>query len=398
MSTLRSLRRFPLPVQLLLVNQFGVNTGFYLLIPYLATHLGGDLGMSAAMVGVVLGVRTLSQQGLFLLGGTVSDRLGPRRVIIAGCGLRAVGFGLFAAGESVAVLLTASVLSGLAGALFNPAVRAYVAAETAEDSRAEAFALFNVFGQAGALTGPALGGVLLLWDFRIAALVAAGIFAALTVAQAIVLPVRPAPPHAGTVLGDWRECLTNRRFIAFTCALTGMFTLQNQLYLVLPMQAQRQTGATGVAVIFLVSTVATLLLQVRITRALTTRMARGHAIALGMVVMGTGFLAPALVPGIVPVLVAALLLAVGVMIAHPFVYELIPAFGRQGLAGTYFGVFYLASGIVAAIGNAAIGWAIGIAGWLAALLCVAIGLVCAAAVAWLHHRGVLTVSQAEAVR
>lgn len=395
---MRSLRRFPLPVQLLLVNQFGVNTGFYLLIPYLAVHLGADLGMSAAVIGVVLGVRTLSQQGLFLLGGTASDRLGPRRVIIVGCGLRAVGFGMFAAGESVAVLLIASVLSGLAGALFNPAVRAYVAVETPEESRAEAFALFNVFGQAGALTGPVLGSALLLWDFRIAALVAAGIFAALTLAQAIVLPTRPVPPHTGTVLGDWRECLANRRFIAFTCALTGMFTLQNQLYLLLPLQAQRQTGSTGVAVIFLVSTVATLLLQVRITRVLTRRMARGRAIALGMVVMGAGFLAPALVAGIVPVLVAALFLAVGVMIVHPFVYELIPAFGRPGLEGTYFGMFYLASGIVAAIGNAGIGWAIGVADWLAALLCVAIGLVCAAGVGLLHRRGALTAPKAEVAR
>jgi predicted MFS family arabinose efflux permease len=398
MSTLRSLRKFPLPVRLLLVNQFGVNTGFYLLIPYLATHLGGDLGMSAAMIGVLLGVRTLSQQGLFLLGGTASDRLGPRRVIIAGCALRAIGFGLFAAGESVTVLLAASVLSGLAGALFNPAVRAYIAVETAEYVRAEAFALFTVFGQAGALTGPVLGGALLLWDFRIAALVAAGIFAALTVAQAVVLPARPVPPHTGTVLGDWRECLANRRFIAFTCALTGMFALQNQLYFVLPLQAQRQTGSAGIAVIFLVSAVATLLLQVPITRALTTRTTPGRAIALGLAVMGAGFLAPALMTGIVPVLIAALLLAIGVVIAQPFVYELIPAFGRKGLEGTYFGMFYLASGIVAAIGNAAIGWTIGVAGRLAALLCVAIGLVCAAGVAWLHHRGAMTATQPEAAR
>ena len=63
------MRRFPLSVRLLLVNQFGVNTGFYLLIPYLATHLG-DLGLSVATIGTVLGVRTLSQQGLFLVGGS----------------------------------------------------------------------------------------------------------------------------------------------------------------------------------------------------------------------------------------------------------------------------------------------------------------------------------------
>ncbi|WP_367130130.1 MFS transporter [Saccharothrix sp. HUAS TT1] len=386
------MRRFPLSVRLLLVNQFGVNTGFYLLIPYLAAHLG-DLGLSAAVIGAVLGVRTLSQQGMFLLGGSAADRLGPRRVIIAGCAVRAVGFGLFAAGESVAVLLAASVLSGLAGALFNPAVRAYIAEEAGD--RAGAFALFNAYGQAGALVGPLLGGVLVLWDFRASALVAAGIFAALTVAQAVVLPNRPAAPHRGTVLDDWRECLSDRRFLAFTCALTGLFVLQNQLYLVLPLEARRLSDSSfAVAAVFGLSTVATLLFQVRITRALK-RVARGRAIALGLAVMGLGFVATAVghvgpLGGITPVLVAALLLSVGVMIAHPFVYELIPEFGRTGLAGTYFGVFYLVSGVAAAVGNTAIGWAFGRSGWLASLLCVAVGLACAAAVTRLHRRGLLT--------
>lgn len=62
-------------MRLLLVNQLGVNTGFYLLIPYLAMHLSDDLGMSATVVGTVLGVRNLSQQGLFVIGGSASDRL-----------------------------------------------------------------------------------------------------------------------------------------------------------------------------------------------------------------------------------------------------------------------------------------------------------------------------------
>ena len=45
----------PLPVRLPLVSQYGLTPAFTLLVPYLAAHLGGDLGMSAAMIGVVLG-------------------------------------------------------------------------------------------------------------------------------------------------------------------------------------------------------------------------------------------------------------------------------------------------------------------------------------------------------
>lgn len=359
-------------VRLLLVNQFGVNTGFYLLVPYLAGHLTQDLGLSVAATGVVLGVRNLSQQGMFLVGGSAADRLGARRVIIAGCALRTVGFALFAFGVTVPLLLAAAVLSGLAGALFNPAVRAYIAADA--PGGAKTFALFNVFAQAGALCGPLLGGVLLLVDFRAAALTAAAIFAVLTLAQTLVLPAREVPPSGASVLGDWRRCLTDRRFLAFTLALSGMFALQNQLYLVLPLAAEQATGMpSSVALLFLVSTVATLLFQVRITKRLEAATSPGRAMALGLAVMGAGFLAPAALPGLLPVLVAVLALAFGVMMAQPFVYERISRFGGESLTGTYFGMFYLVSGMVAAASTALIGW-VGTAG---AAVCAVIGLACA---------------------
>ncbi|MEU5616989.1 MFS transporter [Streptomyces sp. NPDC047802] len=411
MNTWNEIRGFPLAIRLLLVNQLGVNTGFYLLVPYLATHLGDDLGMSAAVVGIVLGVRNLSQQGLFLIGGSAADRLGARGVIIAGCAIRTVGFALFALGDGLLVLLAASVLSGLAGALFNPAVRTYLAQEAGE-RRAEAFALFNVFATTGALIGPLLGSALLLVDFRASALTAAGIFALLTVAQALVLPARQVPPATGSVTADWREAVGNRAFLAFALAMVGMFTLENQLYLLLPAGARHATGWDGAAgLVFLVGTIAGIAFQLRITRALSRRGTRGRWIAAGLVLMGLAFVPPTLVAGTgtppdgpldatlraLPVLAGALLLHLGVMVAQPFVMELIPGFGRKELTGTYFGIFYAVSGIAAAVGNAAVGRAMDAApgggGGPAALLpwacCLAAGLVSAGAVTWLHRNGTL---------
>ncbi|WFE97426.1 MFS transporter [Micromonospora sp. WMMD987] len=367
MNTWTTLRSFPLPIRLLVVNQFGVNVGFYLLLPYLAGYLADDVGLSAAVIGIVLGVRNLSQQGLFLLGGSAADRLGARGVIIAGCALRAVGFGLFALGTALPVLLAASVLSGLAGALFNPAVRSYLA-QAAADRRAEAFALFTVFASAGALLGPLLGSALLLVDFRAAALTAAALFAALTVAQAVWLPAPPATTRGATVWQDWRTGLTDRRFLAFSIALAGMFALQTQLYLILPVQAEHLTGhPAAVAVLFVASTTVTLTLQLPLNRRLRRRN-RGASITAGMAVMGAGFLLPLLrVPSLspvlrlVPVLAAAVLLTLGVMIAQPFVLELIPAFAGPHLTGTYFGLFYLVSGVLAAGCTAAVGATVGTA-------------------------------------
>ncbi|QNS09106.1 MFS transporter [Streptomyces xanthii] len=408
MNTWRALRGFPLAIRLLLVNQLGVNTGFYLLVPYLALHLSDDLGLSAAVVGIVLGVRNLSQQGLFLIGGSASDRLGARGVIIAGCALRTIGFGLFALGDGLPVLLAASVLSGLAGALFNPAVRAYLALEAGE-RKAEAFALFNVFATTGALIGPLLGSALLLVDFRTSALTAAGIFAVLTLAQALVLPARKVAPSGNTVVADWREAVANRGFMAFALAMVGLFTMENQLYLLLPDGARRATGWDGAAgIVFLVGTLTNLALQLRVTRALNRRGSRARWISAGLALMGLSFVPPMAVTlydgaagGLtdaalraVPVLAGALLLYLGVMIAQPFVMELIPDFGRPELTGTYFGLFYVVSGIAAAVGNTAIGWAMDAGAhagppWLPWACCLTIGLASAGGVAWLHRRHVL---------
>ncbi|MFE7836135.1 MFS transporter [Streptomyces sp. NPDC057474] len=410
MQTWHEIRRFPFAVRLLLVNQLGVNIGFYLLIPYLATHLTENLGMSAAVVGIVLGVRNLSQQGLFIIGGSASDRLGARGVIIAGCALRTVGFGLFALGDGLPVLLAASVLSGLAGALFNPAVRAYLSQEAGE-RKAEAFALFNVFATTGALIGPLLGSLLLLVDFRTSALTAAGIFAVLTVAQALVLPARKVEPSDGGVLGDWREVLGNRAFLAFALAMVGMFTLENQLYLLLPAGAREATGWDGAAgLVFLVGTLANLALQLRITKSLKSLGDRGRWISVGLGVTGLAFLPPAVGAGLgtsgwlaaVPVLLGALLLYLGLMVASPFVMELIPRFGRPELTGTYFGIFYVVSGVAAAIGNTFVGWAMdagerGGHAWLPWVCCALFGLVSAAGVGWLHRLGALPASPAAVV-
>lgn len=124
----RQFRSFDRPVRLLAVNQLTINIGFYMLMPYLATHLSVELGLAGWLVGLILGMRNFSQQGMFLLGGSLADRFGYKPLIVAGCALRTAGFAMLSLAGSVPALLVASAATGFAGALFNPAVRAYVAA------------------------------------------------------------------------------------------------------------------------------------------------------------------------------------------------------------------------------------------------------------------------------
>ncbi|MGW3352193.1 MFS transporter, partial [Nonomuraea rubra] len=86
-GTLRAFGSFDRPIQLLQLNQAGINLGFYMLMPYLAQHLSTGAGLAAWAIGLVLGLRNLSQQGMFLIGGTMADRIGYKPMIMAGCAL-----------------------------------------------------------------------------------------------------------------------------------------------------------------------------------------------------------------------------------------------------------------------------------------------------------------------
>lgn len=78
MTLLSGFGSFGWPSRMLMINQFGINLGFYMLMPYLAGYLAGPpLGLAAWAIGLVLGgVRNFSQQGMFIIGGTLADRLG----------------------------------------------------------------------------------------------------------------------------------------------------------------------------------------------------------------------------------------------------------------------------------------------------------------------------------
>ena len=112
MRMIRQFRTLDRSVQLLLLNLVVINTGFYMLMPYLSSYLGNTLGFTAWMVGLVLGMRTFSQQGLYVIGGTLSDHVGYKPVIAGGCVLRMVGFLLFGYADALSTVLVAAVLSG----------------------------------------------------------------------------------------------------------------------------------------------------------------------------------------------------------------------------------------------------------------------------------------------
>ncbi|MBJ8340845.1 MFS transporter [Antrihabitans sp. YC3-6] len=402
-------RSFDRPSQVLMVNQFSINMGFYMLMPFLAGYLAGPLGLAAWTVGLVLGIRNFSQQGMFLLGGTLADRLGYKPLIIAGCLLRTAGFVLLAGVDSLPAILVASAATGFAGALFNPAVRAYLAAD-AGPRRVEAFAVFNVFYQAGILLGPLVGLALTAFDFRVTALVAAAVFGILTVVQIWALPAHEAETETDrpTVREDWRTVMSNRPFVLFSLAMIGSYVLSFQVYLALPLQADVIAGGgmsatTLVTSVFVISGLVAIAGQLRITAWFAARWGSGRSLVIGMAALSVAFVPLVVVPtndvfgswaGATALLLTAALLAVGTAAVFPFEMDTVVALAGGRIVATHYGFYNTIVGIGILAGNLGTGAVFGVVhdAGLDALIWIAltvVGLGCVSALHLLERTGSL---------
>lgn len=349
-------RSFDRPSKLLMLNQFTINVGFYMLMPYLAGYLAGPLGLAGWAIGLVLGMRNFSQQGMFLLGGTLADRFGYKPLIVAGCILRTAGFLLLGMVDSLPALVVASAATGFAGALFNPAVRAYLATDAGE-RRVEAFAMFNVFYQGGILAGPLVGLALTAVDFRLTCLVAATVFAALTMLQIRALPHGPTTSERRSVLTDWRVVTTNRPFLLFALVMIGSNVLSFQVYLALPLQAKDiagsgAAGTTLVSALFVVSGLLAIAGQLRITAWARERWRPGRCLVIGMGILAAAFLPPTLATGsALALILAAAVLSLGTLVVFPFEMDTIIRLSGSHLVATHYGFYNTIVGVGIMLGN-----------------------------------------------
>jgi MFS family permease len=404
-TDLARIRELPRPIPLLIGTQLAFNAGFYLVLPFLAGHLAGDLALAGWVVGLVLGVRTFSQQGLFAVGGALADRFGAKPMILAGCAVRVAGFVTLGLSASLPGVLAGAVLTGVAGALFSPAVESSLAREGGEleaaggPARTEVFALFAVAGEVGAVAGPLLGAALLALDFTVVCLVAAAAFVLIGLGHARWLPARPAAHAADGVLAGWREVLATRRFVLFALGFSAYLVCYNQLYLALPVELRRATGDEALlGPLFALASLMIVLGQLPTTAWARRRLGHARSLVVGFALMSTAFLAVAVLGPVltgaaapVPAVALVVLLTVGQMLAVPLAQDLVPRLTGNRRLGTSFGVLSSVGGVAVLVGSTATGALLDLAGgpagavpWLAL---AAVPLAGAAVLALLARRG-----------
>ncbi|WP_144715047.1 multidrug efflux MFS transporter MdtH [Aeromonas veronii] len=312
--------------------------GFFVVMPMISLRFVDQLGWAAGLVGLALGLRQLTQQGLGIFGGSLADRFGARPLIVTGMLLRAVGFATLAWADSGAMLIFSCFLSGLGGCLFDPPRAALVIKFTRPNERGRFISLLMMLESAGAVTGALLGSWLLRFDFTYVCLLGAGLFtlAALcnwTLLPAYRLSVKPTPMREG--LG---QVLADRAFCRLVLILSGYYMLWVQVMLIFPILVKQLSGTTtAVGWMYSLETALSLALLYPIARFSERRYRLESRLMAGILLMTVGIGLVAFVSTLSGIFVLLACFYLGIIICEPARETLMTRLANPTARGSYMG-------------------------------------------------------------
>ncbi|UFR03700.1 MFS transporter [Streptomyces sp. Go40/10] len=121
-------------------------------------RIGRDLDTDLAALQWTVNAYMVTLAGLILLGGSLGDRYGRRKVFLLGVVWFAAASLLCGLAVNAVMLIAARALQGVGGALLTPGSLALIQASFHPDDRSRAVGLWSGFGGIGAAVGPFLGG------------------------------------------------------------------------------------------------------------------------------------------------------------------------------------------------------------------------------------------------
>ena len=120
--------------------------------------IGADLGTDFAGLQWTVTAYTLTLAAFILLGGSLSDRFGRRRIFVIGVIWFAVASLACGIAPNVETLIAARTVQGIGGALLTPGSLAMIQASFAPEDRARAIGAWSGLGGVATAIGPFLGG------------------------------------------------------------------------------------------------------------------------------------------------------------------------------------------------------------------------------------------------
>jgi predicted MFS family arabinose efflux permease len=208
----------------------------FVLVPLLP-HYVHTLGLSKSQAGAVIGVYSAATLVFALPVGRVADRLGPRRITVAGVALLAVSTLAYAFAGSFWVLFAARGVQGVSSAISWTAGLAWLSAATPAERRGSALGTAMTMGTLGSFFGPVVAGPLSrVLGARDLFLVLAAIAALLMVWSLLPAEVHAPPDRHAGLAETFRLALRSRLIACAVFVMTLVAVVSGLLETLVPLR------------------------------------------------------------------------------------------------------------------------------------------------------------------
>lgn len=327
----------------------------------LPVFLVTTLGASALAVGVIEGIAESTAMLVKVFSGAISDFIGRRKgLLLLGYGLAALSKPLFPLAHSVEVVFTARLLDRIGKGIRGAPRDALVADVSPPEIRGACFGLRQSMDTVGAVLGPALAILLMLWlaDIQLVlwfAVIPAAVAVALIV-TGVKEPIHLASEHKFRSPIHWRVLHDFSSEYWRVVIIGGVFTLARFSEAFLVLRAQ-QLGLS-ITWIPLVMVVMALFYTLSAYPAgwLSDRIPRTKLLCVGMGILVLADLVLAQSSSVITMMLGVALWGLHMGFSQGILASLVADKAPIELKGTAFGIFNLVSGICMLIASVLAGW------------------------------------------
>jgi MFS family permease len=201
-----------------LTNAFGNG----IVLPFLIIYLHNVRGIPLGLAGLAAAVNSVAGLASGFVAGSLADRLGPKRVLIASLLVMAVAISLFPLIHTVWHAYALNLLLGGGSGMFWPSQSAMITGLAPQGQRHSAFAVQRMSMNLGVALGGLVGGSIARAEHPRTFTVLFLLDAATFVAYALVTLLLRSPRYEGEDVGTYRAVVRDRAFMRYV-VLNALF-------------------------------------------------------------------------------------------------------------------------------------------------------------------------------
>ena len=340
----------------------------------LVVFIAEQVGLGATTAGFLAGsVFNTLLYFLPVLAGTVVDRFGFKRSLMACFGIFSIGYFLIGLGglpmgqplvQAVgpkAWMLIALVVTAIGGSLIKPSIVGTVARTTTDETKALGYSIYYTLVNIGGAVGPFIA-LAVRENVGISYVLVVSSLTSLLLFTATALfyeePARaedaPSARSMAKVMADMLLVFGNFRFMLFLVIFSGFWAMFWHVFYALPFYVKDFLKYPRFEVIETVGAMTIIVVTIPAT-ALARRLRPLSAMVLGFVLATASWFVMGSVPTIAGAVAALMIFALGEAIQSPRFYEYVANLAPADQVGTYMGFAFLPI----ALGTFIAGWSSG---------------------------------------